>query len=553
LIKKILLNENDVMNINNSIAASLKKLTFIIAAVTTFSSAALAAPVFITEWDMIPVQDHNIDLALSTPPAMKVYTGTLFMLPYVPIKAFQHVWLKSEFQITDDPASYQGINLGRLYHTDFVYINGVLIGSLSENEMYNVHAPRNYKIPPDVIKSGSNQILVYLGVYAREHGGICGEVKITDADDYKITKIISDTVFKHIPLGVALFLLGQMIIHLIFFIWSRKEKVHIWAAILYLLWSFFILALFTPYYPFENTIRISFIWSLVPFVSLLLLLIIQSNYKVYIPETNTFVIPVLLISGFTCLFSTNITSPYYSARIVGVAVIFTITPFLIHLITRVNRVKPSKDIYILLSFGLIPGLFIVYDVVNYVWLFKYPPLAHPYMLPAFILGIMMLIIRESISHQVKLEHLYQKLKDQDNPPCKDEKRPITPAAEQKFDRIIAFLKENYTSDISREGLAGAVDMSSDHMSRTFKTYTGMKLNDYINDLRIKDAVDRLSSTDQKIIDIAFAVGFESLTTFNRAFYKTMNETPTDYRKRNRNLPDTGSTEEGDGNEEEYKD
>ncbi|HNV47732.1 MAG TPA: helix-turn-helix transcriptional regulator, partial [Spirochaetota bacterium] len=61
--------------------------------------------------------------------------------------------------------------------------------------------------------------------------------------------------------------------------------------------------------------------------------------------------------------------------------------------------------------------------------------------------------------------------------------------------------------------------------------TGRKIGDYVNELRVRDAAAMLDGTSENIIDIAFAVGFESLRTFNRAFLKVMNVTPTEYRER----------------------
>ncbi len=85
------------------------------------------------------------------------------------------------------------------------------------------------------------------------------------------------------------------------------------------------------------------------------------------------------------------------------------------------------------------------------------------------------------------------------------------------------------ADISREGLASAIDISPDYMSRLFKVYTGMKLNDYINKLRVEAATLKLENKDTRIIDIAFDVGFESIMTFNRAFKAFMEITPSEYR------------------------
>ncbi len=56
------------------------------------------------------------------------------------------------------------------------------------------------------------------------------------------------------------------------------------------------------------------------------------------------------------------------------------------------------------------------------------------------------------------------------------------------------------------------------------------MNDYIIDLRIDEAVKLLGDTDRQVIDIAFAVGFNNLRTFNRAFSKKLYMTPQEYRR-----------------------
>ena len=68
----------------------------------------------------------------------------------------------------------------------------------------------------------------------------------------------------------------------------------------------------------------------------------------------------------------------------------------------------------------------------------------------------------------------------------------------------------------------------------FKQYTGKKVLDYINDLRIEHAAKLISSTDKKIIDIAMDTGFETIRTFNRDFTKKMKFSPSEFRMKNRN-------------------
>jgi AraC-like DNA-binding protein len=124
--------------------------------------------------------------------------------------------------------------------------------------------------------------------------------------------------------------------------------------------------------------------------------------------------------------------------------------------------------------------------------------------------------------------LYKKMKAD----SEYQRRPsITPSIEEKIRQAMAYLEDNYHSNISREGLAASLNMHPDSLGRFFKMFTGKRINEYINDLRIQEAAALIVQTDTSIIDIAFTVGFESLTTFNRAFQKVMKTTPTEHREK----------------------
>ncbi|MBN2159650.1 MAG: AAA family ATPase [Spirochaetes bacterium] len=100
----------------------------------------------------------------------------------------------------------------------------------------------------------------------------------------------------------------------------------------------------------------------------------------------------------------------------------------------------------------------------------------------------------------------------------------------KIKAAMEYINQNYTSDISREGLAAHIGIHHDNLGKYFKMYFGKKMNDYINELRVKDAARLLKDTEDKIIDIAFSVGFGSLRTFNKAFRQFMKISPVSYRK-----------------------
>ena len=107
---------------------------------------------------------------------------------------------------------------------------------------------------------------------------------------------------------------------------------------------------------------------------------------------------------------------------------------------------------------------------------------------------------------------------------------ITTQTEEKIKQAAEYLRNNYLRDISREGLAASLDISPNHLGKFFKIYTGKKINEYISELRIREAAKRLKENkNENVISIAFSVGFESLSTFNRAFLKIMGITPSEYK------------------------
>ncbi len=120
--------------------------------------------------------------------------------------------------------------------------------------------------------------------------------------------------------------------------------------------------------------------------------------------------------------------------------------------------------------------------------------------------------------------------DPDDPDGTGGNWTIGPRMEQKLQQALFYLKENFRSDISREGLAAQLEVNPDNLGRFFLMYTGDKLGDYTNKLRIEAAARRLHEGDDILIsDVAAEVGFENVSTFNRIFKKIMGSTPSDYR------------------------
>ncbi|KAB2642408.1 MAG: helix-turn-helix domain-containing protein [Verrucomicrobia bacterium] len=79
-------------------------------------------------------------------------------------------------------------------------------------------------------------------------------------------------------------------------------------------------------------------------------------------------------------------------------------------------------------------------------------------------------------------------------------------------------------------VARAAGLSESHFCRLFKDSTGLTLTDYVNRCRIDWAKRELLRPEARISEIAFLVGYQSLSQFNRSFARIAAVSPTQYRR-----------------------
>ena len=92
-----------------------------------------------------------------------------------------------------------------------------------------------------------------------------------------------------------------------------------------------------------------------------------------------------------------------------------------------------------------------------------------------------------------------------------------------------YIEEHSREELSLTRIAKAVNMNANYLSENFKQVTGIKFVDYVAHARFKNACDLLRNSRLRISEIAFAVGFQSLSQFNRVFKKLSGKSPSAYR------------------------
>ena len=92
-----------------------------------------------------------------------------------------------------------------------------------------------------------------------------------------------------------------------------------------------------------------------------------------------------------------------------------------------------------------------------------------------------------------------------------------------------FIHEHSDEKLSLTKVAKSVNTSANHFSEKFKEVTGVNFVDYIARTRAEKAGELLQNSNLRISEIAFGVGFQSLSQFNRVFKKFSGKSPTEYR------------------------
>lgn len=99
-----------------------------------------------------------------------------------------------------------------------------------------------------------------------------------------------------------------------------------------------------------------------------------------------------------------------------------------------------------------------------------------------------------------------------------------------IEEVIKYIDDNLSGDLTLKTISAHVSLSPVYFHRVFKTSTGLTLHDYVEDRRIKRAVELLVSTDMTLTEIAYECGFSSQSYFSYAFRKRMKQTPRNYVK-----------------------
>ena len=112
-------------------------------------------------------------------------------------------------------------------------------------------------------------------------------------------------------------------------------------------------------------------------------------------------------------------------------------------------------------------------------------------------------------------------------------RPAAFEYDSRLQRLEAFVQQNFADPISLAEGARQACLTRCYFSTYFRRSLGIGFQQWLTCLRIHRATSELTRTDWPVTEIAWAVGFQDMTTFTRAFRRITGTTPSRFRRRYR--------------------
>jgi AraC-like DNA-binding protein len=107
--------------------------------------------------------------------------------------------------------------------------------------------------------------------------------------------------------------------------------------------------------------------------------------------------------------------------------------------------------------------------------------------------------------------------------------PARTQGQQRMADVSHYINARYVKRLSLSRVAAVAHMSTSAFSRFFRRASGKCFTDYVNELRVGSACRMLIETDRTVVEIAFEVGFNNLSHFNRQFLRIKKMQPREYR------------------------
>ena len=100
---------------------------------------------------------------------------------------------------------------------------------------------------------------------------------------------------------------------------------------------------------------------------------------------------------------------------------------------------------------------------------------------------------------------------------------------QRLQKVKNYVESNYEQQISLSKAARIAGLERKYFSAYFRKKTGVCFKDWVTEVRINRAKLMMGIQSHSITEIAYAVGFGDLRTFERAFKRSTGMTPREFK------------------------
>ena len=119
--------------------------------------------------------------------------------------------------------------------------------------------------------------------------------------------------------------------------------------------------------------------------------------------------------------------------------------------------------------------------------------------------------------------------------------PIVNRYADIINKVGQFVHDHLSETVTLDDLAAYTGFSKYHLNRLFAAATGYQLGEFIQRRKFDCALKEIRGSDQSVTDIALSVGYDSPSSFTRAFSQVFGATPKQVRSGQISLNDRGGT------------
>lgn len=116
-------------------------------------------------------------------------------------------------------------------------------------------------------------------------------------------------------------------------------------------------------------------------------------------------------------------------------------------------------------------------------------------------------------------------------PCRPEREIAHSRQQQYFRQAVSYLQDNFSYPVRIQQLARQIGVSRSYLYKIFLACSGKSVQQYLQDLRLKEACRLLADTRRDVTDIAYSCGFPDSPAFCRIFRRVYGEAPLRFRQR----------------------